>query len=114
MLVNRIHRQHPDAVAMVEETERSGRMRPFHAASFNGYTHTPDELRGEVTAAGLVLESLVALEGIAFALADVDERMDDAEERELLMTALRSVESVPDLVGIGPHLLAGARRSEPD
>lgn len=110
MLVERIHREHPAIVGLIDEVERSGRMPPVHEGSFNGYAHAPDELRQEVLASGLALESLIAVEGISFALADLDERMDDPAERELLLGVLRSVEAVPDLVGLGPHLLAVARK----
>ena len=85
-------------------------MPPLHDASFNGYSHRPDELRDEVNAAQLVLESIVGLENVTFAFADVDERMDDPAERALVLDALRAVESVPELLGVGPHLLATARK----
>ena len=64
----------------------------------------------EVGAAGLALESLVSLEGVAFALGDLDERWADEQERTLLLDTLRALEAVPELLGIGPHLLATARR----
>jgi SAM-dependent methyltransferase len=111
MLVQRIHLEHPEATVMVIETERSGRMLPFHDSSFNGYAHTPTELRDEIEVSALALESLVAVESIAVALGDIDARMDDPSERAVLLDALRAIESVPDLLGVGPHLLATARRS---
>lgn len=110
MLVSRIHQVYPKLEDSVEEMERSGQMHPIVDAGFTGYAHTPDELREEVRESGLDLHSLVALEGIAFALADLDDRLDDLGERELLMDTLRAVESVPDLLGLGPHLLASAHR----
>lgn len=110
MLVGRVHLAHPAVIGLIDEVERSGRMPPVHEGSFNGDAHVPAELREEIDASGLALESLVAVEGIAFALADLDERMDDPAERELLMDVLRSVEGVPDLTGLGPHLLAVARK----
>jgi hypothetical protein len=45
-----------------------------------------------------------------FALSDLHERMDDTRERALLLDVLRAVEPVPDLVGLGPHLLATGRK----
>ena len=90
--------------------ERSGVLAPVHDNGFTGFAHTPEQLRSEVAASGLALESLVCLEGIAFALADLDRRWDDPGERGLLLDSLRAVESVPDLLGLGPHLLATARR----
>ena len=110
MLVERVHLKYPVITEMVGEMERTGEMRPVHDASFNGYAHTPDQLREEVGRSDLVLESLVGIEGIAFALCDLDERMDDPQERALLLDTLRAVETVPELLGVGPHLLATAQK----
>jgi SAM-dependent methyltransferase len=110
MLVDRVHVKYPVITEMIDEMERTGRMPPLHESSFTGYAHTPEELRDEVRRSGLVPESLVAIEGVAFALSDLDERMDDPHERTLLLDVLRAVESVPDLVGLGPHLLAIGRK----
>jgi ubiquinone/menaquinone biosynthesis C-methylase UbiE len=109
MLVQRVHLQYPVMGEMIDKMERTGTMPPLHDSSFNGYAHTPDELRDEVRASDLALESLVGLEGISFALVDIDDRMNDPQERALLLDVLRAVESVPDLLGLGPHLLATAR-----
>jgi hypothetical protein len=97
----------------IDEMERTGVMRPFHDASFNGYAHRPDDLRAEILDAQLDLASLVSVEGIAFALADVDGRVDDQHERALLTDVLRELESVPELLGVSPHLLATARKRIP-
>ena len=110
MLVERVHLVYPVISDMIDDMEGTGVMRPVHESSFNGYAHTPHELREEVRLSGLVLESLVGLEGISFALSDLDERLDDPDERTLLLDTLRAVESVPDLIGVGPHLLATARK----
>jgi len=110
MLVDRVHVKYPVITEMIDDMERTGRMPPLHESSFAGYAHTPEELRDEVRRSGLVPESLVAIEGIAFALSDLDGRMDDPQERTLLLGVLHAVESVPDLVGLGPHLLATGRK----
>jgi SAM-dependent methyltransferase len=111
MLVQRFHLKYPAMAEMVDDAERTGRMRPVHEAGFNGYAHNPEAFRDEVLASGLVLESLVSLESVAFALCDLDARMDDPIERALLLDVLRAVESVPSLLGVGPHLLATATKS---
>lgn len=113
LLVDRMHEVHPAAVDAIEVMEATGELRPFHEASFNGYAHTPAELAHEITASDLDLVSLVALEGLSFALCDLDERLDDPVQRELLLDTLRAVEAVPDLMGLGPHLLATARKQVP-
>lgn len=110
MLVDRVHDRYPVISELIDEMERTGRIPPAHDRGFTGYAHTPEELRHEVRRSGLLLESLVAIEGIAFALSDLDERMDDPRERALLLDVLGVVESVPDLVGLGPHLLATGRK----
>jgi len=110
MLVDRVHVKYPVIIEMVDEMERTGTMPPVHESSFTGYAHTPDELCEEVRRSNLLLESLVALEGIAFALSDLDDRMNDPHERALLLNVLRAVESIPDLAGLGPHLLATGRK----
>jgi SAM-dependent methyltransferase len=110
MLIAKVHRAYPVIVDMVDEMERTGYMAPVHESSFCGYSHRPDELRAEVVAAGLDVLSLVSVEGVAFLLGDLDERMADADERALLFDTLRVLESVPELLGVGQHLLVTARR----
>jgi hypothetical protein len=95
---------------MVDEMERSGRVEPVHEAAFTGYAHTPDQLRDEIARSGLRLDSLVSVEGPGLLLGDLGERLDDPDERALLLQTLRAVEAVPELIGLGPHLLATARR----
>jgi SAM-dependent methyltransferase len=111
MLVQRTHERFPVILDEIDEMERTGWMRPIIAGGFTGYAHTPDQLRDEIAAAGLELRSLVNLEGMSAALADVDERMDDPDQRAFLLETLRVVESEPDLLGTGPHLLATAQRA---
>ena len=110
ILVERLHDTYPVLIDIVDEIERSGTIAPATEAGFTGYAHTPEQLRNEVAASGLRLESVLTLEGVSFALADLDTRMDDPVERTLVLDTLRAVESVPDLMGLGPHLLATARR----
>ena len=93
---------------LVDGQHRNPTSRPewFTTAFF----HRPDELRAEVSDAGLRLEELVGLEGPAWLLPDVDERWADGERRERLLAAARAVEREPALLGLSAHLLAVARR----
>jgi hypothetical protein len=52
----------------------------------------------------------VAVEGIAFALSDLEERWANPVDRERLLDAARRIERVAELLGLGPHLLLTARR----
>ncbi len=55
---------------------------------------------------------LVSLEGIAFALPDLERRLADPAARRVVLDTARALERVPELLGIGPHLLATARRCQ--
>lgn len=108
IVVKRLDAEFPQALAQADEAERTGVLPPLFEGSFNGYMHTPDELRDEVEESGLLLHALVNVEGIGFALGDLDERLTDPADRERLLSSLRITESVPELLGVGPHLLAVA------
>lgn len=110
LLVHRIDERYPDAVSLVATMEADGVMRPLEPHGFCGYTHRPEELRQELAEAGLRVEDLVSVEGLAFALPDIDERMADPIGRDVVLGSARALQRVPELLGIGPHLLATARR----
>lgn len=70
------------------------------------YFHHPDGLRNEVREAGFEVDALLAVEGPAGWLGDLNSWLDDRERREALLAAIRRVESEPSLLGASPHLLA--------
>jgi SAM-dependent methyltransferase len=107
-----VQRLYEDIPGIREETprvERTGRLAPLFPGSFAGFCHRPRQLRGEIVDAGLEPLDVVAVEGIAFALPDLEERLATPEGRAVVMDAARALERVPELVGLGPHLLATAR-----
>jgi SAM-dependent methyltransferase len=108
ILVDSVHETHPTILELIDEMERTGWMAPIAEGGFNGFAHRPDQLREEVDAAGLQLRSLATLEGAATALPDIDDRLDAPDKRSLLLDTLAAVEAVPELLGLGPHLLATA------
>lgn len=105
----RLYREYPQVLSDIARTERSGILPPIHAGAFSAYSHRPAQLAAEIRAAGLELLSLVAIEGLAFALPDLAERLADARDCEVLLDSMRALEAVPELLGIGPHLLAIGR-----
>ncbi len=110
MLIEKAHVKYPVIKDMIAAAEATGEMAPVHDGAFTAYAHRPDELASEVDDAGLILQSLVSVEGVAFTLNDLDERLADPVERDLLFETLRATESVPELLGVGPHFLAVAQR----
>lgn len=106
----KIYETLPHALDEINEVERTGTLRPLFPGSFAGFVHRPQELHAEVEAGGFDVLGVVAIEGPAALLGDLDERMRDARHREVLLNSLRALESVPEVVGATPHLLAIARR----
>lgn len=73
------------------------------------YFHRPEELADECSAAGLVHETTLAVEGAGWLLADLDARLADARRRDVLLDAIAALEEEPTLLGVSAHLLAVAR-----
>jgi SAM-dependent methyltransferase len=109
-LVRRGYRDYPNMSDELPGVEQTGVMPPLVEGGFVGYTHRPDDLRREVESVGFACLDLVAVEGLAFALPDLDERLADETDRAVVLAAARAIERVPELLGLGPHLLATARR----
>jgi SAM-dependent methyltransferase len=110
VLALRLYESQPELRELVGEVERAGWLPPLFPGSFSAYCHRPGQLRAELAAAGLEVADLVSVEGLAFALADLDERMGDPLAWAVVLEAARAIERVPELLGIGPHLLATAVR----
>ncbi len=109
ILVKRIDLAYPQILDLLDGIRDTGVIPPLFEGSFNGYAHRADEFGDELADAGLTVDQLISVEGIALALGDIDARLDDPAERERLMSVLRSVESAPDLIGVGPHILGLCR-----
>jgi SAM-dependent methyltransferase len=73
------------------------------------YFHRPDELRAEVSGAGLIVEHVYGLEGPGWILPDVTERLADQRRRGELLQVARWLEAEPAMIGVSAHLLAVAR-----
>jgi SAM-dependent methyltransferase len=109
-LVARLGDRFPSIGEQLQRVEESGVLPPLFPGSFSGYCHRPSELADELRDAALDVLDLVAVEGIAFALPDLDERLADPDARAVVFAGIRALERVPELLGLGPHLVATARR----
>lgn len=110
MVAERLYERYPAMRDEASRLERTGRMPPLFPGSFAGYAHRPRQLRAEITQAGFEMLDLVAVEGLAFALSDLADRLANPVHRDVVLGAARATERVPELLGLGPHLLATARR----
>jgi SAM-dependent methyltransferase len=106
ILLQRLDWTYAQMHEMVGGVERTGVLPPLGPGSFSGFCHRPRQLAAELRDAGLTVADLVGIEGPAFLLADLAERMEDPEARSVVLETCRAVERVPELLGLGPHLLA--------
>ncbi len=74
------------------------------------FFHHPDQLRNEVVEANLVVRELVGLEGLAFWLPNIAARLEDPDEREVVLWSARATESEPALAALSAHVLVVASR----
>jgi ubiquinone/menaquinone biosynthesis C-methylase UbiE len=104
--------QDPRFAAIVEQDLREGQHRnPTERLDYftTAYFHRPDELRAEVSAAGLILEGLYGVEGPGWLFSDVTARLADPRRRTDLLQVARLLESEPSVLGVSAHLLVVAR-----
>jgi ubiquinone/menaquinone biosynthesis C-methylase UbiE len=73
---------------------------------FWGYFHDCNEFRNEVEHAGFLDVRLVAVEGFAWLLGDLDQRMQNGDE---LLRVLRLVEADPSMLGCSAHVIGIGR-----
>jgi SAM-dependent methyltransferase len=106
ILRQRIDEKYANAEALIAQVERTGLLPPLGPGSFCGYTHRPGQLRAEFASAGFAGADVVCVEGAAYLLGDLDVRMADERERQIVLETSRAHERVPELMGLGSHLLA--------
>lgn len=74
------------------------------------FFHTGDELVSEVADAGLILRSLLAVEGPGTVLADGEALEADADAWADLLALIERVETESSLLGLSSHIMAVAHR----
>jgi len=110
IIAQKLYERMPEALAELPDLERTGWMKPLFPGSFTGYSHRPRQLRGEARDASLRALSLLGVEGVAFLLGDLAERVADPWAFQILLDSARAVEAVPELLGVSLHLLIVAER----
>ena len=105
--------EEPAFAAIVERDLREGQHRnPTGRPEWftTAYFHLPEELGQEVGEAGFRLHDVFAIEGPAWLLPDILQRLADPTRRERVLAAIRRLETEPSLLGASSHLLAIAHR----
>lgn len=100
----------PDFEAMIIRVLATGQHHPPAGRGWftTAYFHRPAELASEVRDAGFVGVEVLAVEGAAWLLPDLDRYLDDDVARAALLRNLARVEREPSLIGVSAHLLAVA------
>lgn len=83
------------------------------AGGFWAYFHHPEELRAELEAAGYQDTRLVAVEGFAWLLGDLEQRMADPADSADLLRAVGLTEAEPSMLAASAHLIGVAHRPSP-
>jgi SAM-dependent methyltransferase len=108
-LVKRLSLTYDNFDAALDRVLATGCLDPLEPGGFAAYTHRPDEFMAEAEEAGFIAAPPVAIEGPGYYMLDVEERHADRLAWDEVLDAARRIEGVPELVGIGPHLLITAR-----
>jgi SAM-dependent methyltransferase len=110
IIAQKLYERMPGALAELPDLERTGWMKPLFPGSFTGYSHRPRQVRAEACDAGLRVLSVLGVEGVAFLLADLAERVAEPRALQVLLNSARALEAVPEFLGISLHLLMVAER----
>ncbi len=89
---------------MLENTVKTG----IHTKKPMGlaYFHKPDEIRGEIEAAGFGNVDIRGVIGPCWLIRNIDEAWKDSIKREAIMKVVRLLEKEESLMGLSTHLLS--------
>ncbi len=102
----------PAFVAILDQDLRDGQHRnPTACLDYftTAYFHQPAELVAEAAEAGLSADAVVAVEGPAWLMPDLEARWRDEPRRLRLLDLLRRLETDPAVLAMSGHLLLVAR-----
>ncbi|MBV9987472.1 MAG: methyltransferase domain-containing protein [Chitinophagaceae bacterium] len=74
------------------------------------YFHTPQEIRAEITEAGMQIEKLIPVESFGWIANKFSEKEKDPGYMQKLMEIIGMVEANEDLLAISPHIIVAARK----
>lgn len=104
-----------DFQEMLAQELQSGRHTPPQSwpdLFTTAYFHHPHELREEIETAGFTQVEIAAVEGPGWITPDLEARMADPGQREIMLTAVRNLEREPALLGMSPHIMAVGRKRD--
>lgn len=106
----RLREGDPALAALLDQAVDTGVLAPLIPGGFAAYCHRPPELRTEAEEAGLAVVSLESVEGAGAYLPDLEERWKVPAARDAVLDVARRCADVPEMLGVGSHLLLIASR----
>ncbi len=109
------HLKDPEFVEIVRRglTEGQHRNSNNNPAYFTtAFFHHPEELKAEIIEAGFYLENILSIQGPGWLLPNFEEHWNNPSRREMLLEAIRWLETEPSLLGMGAHIMAVAKKNE--
>jgi SAM-dependent methyltransferase len=76
----------------------------------HAYYHSPQELKSEVTEAGLNISGIFAVEGMIWLDSDYFKNRADSEKKVKMMEILHLTENMEDLLTFSPHMMIAATK----
>ena len=95
---------------LVDGQHRNPTVKPNYFTT--AFFHHPVELQEEVQEAGFSIKTILAIEGAAVFIQDLNEQWRDPEHRKRILDAVRWLEDEPSVIGVTGHIIAVATRSE--
>jgi ubiquinone/menaquinone biosynthesis C-methylase UbiE len=90
-----------------QHINKTGKPEYFTTAFF----HHPEELKKEIEESGLILKSLLTVEGLGSCIPNIKERLINESFRNYLLEGICKTEEEPSIIGIGSHLMAIANKN---
>lgn len=104
----------PEFEAIIERDLAEGQHRNESNRSgwfTTAYFHRPEQLASELRVAGFRSCELFAVEGPAWMLPAAAQCLESPDERDIVLRAIRRIETEPSLMGASAHILGVARKA---
>jgi ubiquinone/menaquinone biosynthesis C-methylase UbiE len=99
----------PDFFAIARRDIEEGQHRnptDKHRYFTTAFFHHPNELRAELQEVGLSVEGVLAIEGAAVFLQDLEDQWRDPVRQNRILEVIRRLENEPSVIGVTGHIIA--------
>ncbi len=103
----------PDFFAIVQQDLKNGQHRNVPGKSYftDSFFHLPSELEQEVLEARFIVEAMLAIEGPAWILSNLENHWSEEAKKQKLMQAIGLIEEDTNLMATSLHVMAVGRKT---